>query len=143
MATLKRLDSISKKEGYEITISCSIDTQNMSHTYWEKNPERDRVTKLLVFGHKNNWDLRGGDFSSDSNIDLLLEKAETFLTEDELLEVDAKRLQANIDDFDDEFGYYIPSFIEFITIVKDGYTYELDVTRDDMREIFRELAELD
>lgn len=143
MATLTKCDSIQKKEGYEITISCSIDTQNMAETYWEKNPEKDRVTKLLVFAHKNHWNLRGGDFSSDSNIDLLLEKAETFLTEDELLEVDTERLQANIDDFDDEFGYYIPSYIEFITIVKDGYQYKLDVTDDDMREIFLELAELD
>lgn len=34
MATLTKLDSINKKEGYEITISCSIDTQNMAETYY-------------------------------------------------------------------------------------------------------------
>lgn len=143
MATLKRLDSISKKEGYEITVSCSIDLQNMSHTYYEKSPETDRVTKLLVFAHKNHWGLRGDDFDFSDNVDILMEKTEVFLTEDELLEVDTKRLKANISDFVDDFAYYIPSYIEFITIVKDGSTYKLDVTGDDMREIFLELAELD
>lgn len=143
MATLTKLDSIHKKEGYEITISCSIDTQNMAETYYEKSPENDRVTKLLVFADKNHWDLRGGDFDFSDNVDILMEKAETFLTEDELLEVDAKRLKANIVDFSDDFTSFIPSYIEFITIMKDGYQYKLEVTDDDMREIFLELAELD
>lgn len=143
MATLKRLDSISKREGYEITISCSIDTQNMAETYYEKNPEKDRVTKLLVFADKNHWDLRGSDFDFGDNVDILMEKAETFLTEDELLNVDTKRLKANIVDFSGEFTSFIPSYIEFITIMKDGYKYKLDVTDDDMREIFLELTELD
>lgn len=142
MATLTKIDSIYKKEGYEITVSCSIDLQNMSHTYWEKNPETDRVTKLLVYAHKNNWDLRGGDFDFSDNVGLLMEKAETFLTEDELLEVDTNRLKTNISDFVDDFAYYVPSYIETITIMKDGYQYKLDVTGDDMREIFLELAEL-
>lgn len=143
MATLTKIDSIYKKEGYEITVSCSIDLQNMAETYYEKSPETDRVTKLLVYAHKNHWSLRGGDFDFSDNVDILMEKVEVFLTEDELLDVDTKRLKANISDFVDDFAYYIPSYIETITIVKDGYTYKLDVTDDDMREIFRELAELD
>lgn len=143
MTTLTKIDSIYKKEGYEITVSCSIDLQNMSHTYYEKSPETDRVTKLLVFAHKNQWDLRGADFDPSDNIDILMEKAEVFLTEDELLEVDTERLKANISDFADDFAYYIPLYIETITIMKDGYQYKLDVTDDDMREIFLELAELD
>lgn len=114
----------------------------MSHAYYEKSPETDRVTKLLVYAHKNHWNLRGGDFDFSDNVDILMEKAEVFLTEDELLDVDTKRLKANISDFVDDFAYYIPSYIETITIVKDGYTYKLDVTSDDMREIFLELAEL-
>jgi len=142
MATLTKIDSIYKKEGYEITVSCSIDLQNMAETYYEKSPETDRVTKLLVYAHKNNWDLRGGDFDFSDNVDILMEKAEVFLTEDELFEVDTKRLKANISDFVDDFAYYIPSYIEKITIMKDGYQYKLDVTDDDMREIFLELAEL-
>lgn len=142
MATLTKIDSIYKKEGYQITVSCSIDLQNMSHAYYEKSPETDRVTKLLVYAHKNHWNLRGGDFDFSDNADILMEKAEVFLTEDELLDVDTKRLKANISDFVDDFAYYIPSYIETITIVKDGYTYKLDVTSDDMREIFLELAEL-
>lgn len=142
MATLTKIDSIYKKEGYQITVSCSIDLQNMSHAYYEKLPETDRVTKLLVYAHKNHWNLRGGDFDFSDNVDILMEKTEVFLTEDELLDVDTKRLKANISDFVDDFAYYIPSYIETITIVKDGYTYKLDVTSDDMREIFLELAEL-
>lgn len=142
MATLTKIDSIYKKEGYQITVSCSIDLQNMSHAYYEKSPETDRVTKLLVYAHKNHWNLRGGDFDFSDNVDILMEKAEVFLTEDELLDVDTKRLKANISDFVDDFAYYIPSYIETITIVKDGYTYKLDVTSDDMREIFLELVEL-
>lgn len=143
MATLTKLESVHKKEGYEITISCSIDTQNMAETYYEKSPEKDRVTKLLVFADKNHWDLRGGDFEFSDNVGLLMEKAETFLTEDELLEVDTNRLKANIVDFSDDFTAFIPSYIEEITIMKDGYQYKLEVTDDDMREIFLELAELD
>lgn len=143
MATLKKLEPVYKKEGFQITLSSSIDTQNMAETYYEKSPETDRVTKLLVFAHKNHWNLRGGDFDFSDNVDILMEKTEVFLTEDELLEVDTKRLKANISDFVDDFAYYIPSYIETITIMKDGYQYKLDVTGDDMREIFLELAELD
>lgn len=143
MATLTKLEPVYKKEGYQITISCSIDTQNMAETYYEKSPEKDRVTKLLVFAHKNHWGLRGGGFDFSDNVDLLMEKAETFLTEDELLEVDPTRLKANITDLCDDFVFMIPSYIEEITIMKDGYQYKLDVTGDDIREIFLELAELD
>ena len=142
MATLTKLESVHKKEGYEITISCSIDTQNMAETYYEKSPEKDRVTKLLAFAHNNHWCLRGGDFDFSDNVDLLMEKAETFLTEDELLEVDPTRLKANITDLCDDFVFMIPSYIEEITIMKDGYQYKLDVTGDDIREIFLELAEI-
>lgn len=143
MATLTKLESVYKKEGYEITISCSIDTQNMTYTYYEKSPEKDRVTKLLAFAHNNHWGLRGGDFDFSNNVDILIEKAETFLTEDELLEVDPTRLKANITDLCDELVFMIPSYIEELTIMKDGYQYKLDVTGDDMCEMFRELAELD
>ena len=143
MATLTKLESAYKKEGYEITISCSIDTQNMAYTYYEKSPEKDRVTKLLVFAHKNHWDLRSGDFDFSDNVELLMEKAEIFLTEDELLEVDPTRLKANITDLCNNLVFMIPSYIEKITIMKDGYQYKLDVTGDDIREIFLELAELD
>lgn len=142
MATLTKLEPVYKQEGYQITISCSIDTQNMTYTYYEKTPWRDRVTKLLAFAHKNNWYLRGGDFDLSDNVDLLLEKAETFFSEDELLEVDPTRLKANITDLCDDLTFMIPSYIEEITIMKDGYQYKLDVTGDDMCELFRELAEL-
>ena len=142
MATLTKLEPVYKQEGYQITISCSIDTQNMAYTYYEKSPEKDRVTKLLAFAHNNHWDLRGGDFDPSENVDLLMEKAEIFFTEDELLEVDPTRLKANITDLCDDFVFMIPSYIENITIMKDGYQYKLDVTGDDMCELFRELAEL-
>lgn len=142
MATLKKLEPVYKKEGFQITLSSSIDTQNMAYTYYEKSPETDNVTKLLAFAHNNHWDLRGGDFDFSDNVELLMEKAETFLTEDELLEVDPGRLKANITDLCDDMTFMIPSYIEEITIMKDGYQYKLDVTGDDMREIFLELAEL-
>lgn len=142
MATITKLEPVYKQEGYQITISSSIDTQNMAYTYYEKSPEKDQVTKLLAFAHKNNWYLRGGDFDPSENVDLLMEKAETFLSEDELLEVDPTRLKANITDLCDDLVFMIPSYIEEITIMKDGYQYKLDVDGDDMREIFHELAEL-
>ena len=142
MATLKKLEPVYKNDGFQITLSSSIDTQNMAYTYYEKSPEKDRVTKLLAFAHNNHWDLRGGDFDLSDNVELLLEKAETFLTEDELLEVDPERLNANITDLCDDLTFMIPSYIEGLTIMKDGYQYKLDVTGDDMREMFRELAEL-
>ena len=72
-----------------------------------------------------------------------MEKAETLLTEDELLNVDSKRLKANITGLCDDMAFMIPSYIEELTIMKDGYQYKLEVTDDDMREIFLELAELD
>lgn len=143
MTTLTKLEPVYKQEGYQITISCSIDTQNMTYTYYEKSPEKDRVTKLLVFAHNNHWGLRGGDFDFSDNVDILMEKAETFLTEDELLNVDPKRLKANITDLCDDMTFMIPSYIEEITIMRDGYQYKLEVTDDDIREIFLELAELD
>lgn len=141
MTTLTKLNPLYKEEGYEITISSSIDTQNMAYTYYEKSLETDNVTKLLAYAHKNNWYLRGGDFDFSDAVGLLMEKAETFLTEDELLDVDTNRLRANITDLCDDMTFMIPSYIEELKIMKDGYQYKLDVTNDDMREIFLELAE--
>lgn len=139
MGTLKKLKAIPKEDGFEITIFCNIDMQHMSHTYWKKEPWRDRVTQLLIYAANHNWGLSD---NVSGNIDILMKKIEEFFTEDELLEVNPVRLKANISDFADKFTYYIPAYIKKVMIVKDGYYYDIEVTESDMQEIFRELAEL-
>ena len=139
MATLKDLNSVNESDKYKITITGSIDTQEFIKTYYEKHPNTDKVTQLLFYAHKHYWNLID---EHEHNYDLLMNKVYQFLSEDQILDLNYDLFKSNLHDFVDDLTSYIPLYIEFIKIEKDNKLYDLEVTDNDICNIFKELAEI-
>lgn len=139
MATLKELNSVNKSDKYKIMITSSFDTDTFIETYEVKNPETDKVTQLLFYAHKHYWNLID---KREHDFDLLMNKVYQFLSEDQILDLNYDLFKSNLHDFVDDLTSYIPLYIEFIKIEKDNKSYDLEVTDDDIYNIFKELAEI-
>ena len=116
---------------YTITVTADIDMMSYIRTYTTATPETDNVVLLLVYGHKNGWYWR-----EDNIYENLNEKAKALLTEKELESIDPDILEELMEMLQDELRYLIPACAETITITKNGNEYKLDVTDDDIRNIF-------
>ena len=116
---------------YTITVTADIDMMSYIRTYTTATPETDDVVLLLVYGHKNGWYWR-----EDNIYENLNEKAKALLTEKELESIDPDILEELMEMLQDELRYLIPACAETITITKNGNEYKLDVTDDDIRNIF-------
>lgn len=140
MAKLKELNSVNESDKYKITITSSLDTDTFVETYNEKNPEKDYVTQMLFYAYKHNWQLTD---EYDHNFDLLMNKVDQFLSDEQLIDLNFESFKSNLYDFVDNLTTYIPSYIENIKIEKDGKEYDLEVTDFDIYYIFKDLAEID
>lgn len=140
MAVLKELSSVKQSDSYKITITSSFDTDTFIETYDVKNLETDNVTLMLFYAYEHNWNLTDED---DHNFDLLMNKVDQFLSEDQILDLNYDSFKLNLYDFLDELTSYIPSYIEYIKIVKGNKEYDLEVTDFDIYNIFKKLAEID
>lgn len=116
---------------YTITVKADIDMTSYIRTYTTATPETDDVILLLVYGHKNRW-----YWCEDNIYENLNEKATALLTKEELECIDPDILDELIEMLQDELSYLIPACAETITITKNGNEYKLDVTNDDIRNIF-------
>lgn len=116
---------------YTITVKADIDMMSYIRTYTTATPETDDVVLLLVYGHKNGWYWR-----EDNIYENLNEKAKALLTEKELESIGPDILEELMEMLQDELRYLIPACAETITITKNGNEYKLDVTDDDIRNIF-------
>ena len=140
MAKLIKVNSVKQLDDYKITITSSFDTDTFVETYLEKNPEKDTVTQMLFYAYKHDWQLTD---EHDHNFDLLMNKVDQFLSDEQLIDLNLESFKSNLHDFVNELTAYIPSYIEFIKIEKDGKEYDLEVTDFDIYYIFKELAEID
>lgn len=134
MATLRKIKEAQTTETYIITVTRDIDLMSITNTYKTTSPETDIIVQLLIYARKNHWSISQWDTKQE-----LMQQLENYLTDDEILEVDLDTLKANIDDIADELNGIAPNGIEYITIEKNGDEYELDVTADDIRNIFLNL----
>lgn len=116
---------------YTITVKADIDMASYIRTYPTATPETDDIVLLLVYGHKNGW-----YWCEDNIYENLNEKATALLTKEELECIDPDILDELIEMLQDELSYLIPACAETITITKNGNEYKLDVTDDDIRNIF-------
>lgn len=116
---------------YTITVQADIDMTSYIRTYTTATPETDDVVLLLVYGHKNGW-----YWCEDNIYENLNEKATALLTKEELECIDPDILDKLIETLQDELNYLIPACAETITITKNGNEYKLDITDDDIRNIF-------
>ena len=138
MATLKKqikLKIESDYEPYTIIVESSIDTITQSRCYTETSPETDVITQLLVYASDHGWNI-----SSDMANDELRSQLEKHLTDDELLEVaNLDELNTKLDDIARQLAGLAPHGIDDIIIQKSGDTYDLNVTDEDIRNIFLSL----
>ena len=134
MATLRKIKEAQTTETYTVTVTRDIDLMSITNTYKTMSPETDIIVQLLVYARENSWSINEWDTEQE-----LMEQLENYLTEDEILEIDLDTLKANIEDIADELNGVAPNGIEYITIEKNGDKYELDVTADDIRNIFLDL----
>lgn len=116
---------------YTITVKADIDMASYIRTYPTATPETDDIVLLLVYGHKNGW-----YWCEDNIYENLNKKATALLTKEELECIDPDILDELIEMLQDELSYLIPACAETITITKNGNEYKLDITDDDIRNIF-------
>ena len=140
MAKLIKVNSVKQLDDYKITITSSLDTDTFVETYNEKNPENDNITQMLFYAHKHNWQLTD---EYDHNFDLLMNKVDQFLSDEQLINLNLETFKLNLHDFVDDVTACIPSYIEYIKIEKDGKEYDLEVTDFDIYIIFKDLAEIE
>ena len=134
MATLRKIKKSQTSETYTITVTRDIDLMSITKTYKTMSPETDNIVQLLVYARENSWSINEWDTEEE-----LMGQLENYLTEDEFREIDLDTLKANIEDIADELNGVAPKGIEYITIKKNGDEYELDVTADDIRNIFLDI----
>lgn len=134
MATLRKIKDAQITNTYTVTIERDIDLISIINTYSTTSPETDNIVQLLVYARENDWSINEWDTEEE-----LMGQLENYLTEDEFREIDLDTLKANIEDIADELNGVAPKGIEYITIEKNGDEYELDVTADDIRNIFLDL----
>ena len=140
MAKLIEINSVKQFDDYKITITTSLDTDTFVETYNEKNPENDYVTQLLFYAHKHNWQLTD---EYDHNFDLMMNKVDQFLSDEQLIDLNLESFKSNLHDFVDDVIACIPSYIEYIKIEKDGKEYDLEVTDFAIVTIFKDLADIE
>ena len=140
MAKLIEKNSSKQSDTYKITITSSFDTDTFVETYLEKNPEKDNVTQMLFYAYKHNWQLTD---EHNHNFDLLMNKVDQFLSDEQLIDLNLESFKSNLHDFVDDVTACIPSYIEYIKIEKEGKEYDFEVTDFDIYTIFKDLAEID
>lgn len=134
MTTLRKIKEAQTTDTYTVTVTRDIDLMSIINTYKTLSPETDIIVQLLVYACENCWSINQWNTQQE-----LMEQLENHLTEEEILNVDPVKLKANIDELVDELNSVAPKGIEYITIEKNGDKYELDVTADDIRNIFLDL----
>ena len=132
MAKLEQIKQAS--EFYTITVTADIDVMQYVRSRKTLYPEIDDITLLLVYGQKN-----GHPWSNDDIYETLRTIAKDVLTDDELESIDSEALDELINTLFDDLEALVPYYVEDITITKDGNEYELEVTADDIRNIFLDL----
>lgn len=134
MATLRKIKEASTQVTYKVVVESHVDMMSTINTYSTMSPETDIIVQLLVYAHNDCWRINTHDTS-----ETLVLQLENYLTEDEFRDIDLDTLEDNIDDLSDQLNEIAPDGIEYITIEKNGNEYELEVTADDIRNIFLDL----
>lgn len=134
MATLRKIKDASTQVTYKVVVESHVDMMSTINTYSTMSPETDIIVQLLVYAHNDCWRINTHDTS-----ETLVLQLENYLTEDEFRDIDLDTLEDNIDDLSDQLNEIAPDGIEYITIEKNGNEYELEVTADDIRNIFLDL----
>lgn len=125
MATLEQIKQANNF--YTITVTADIDDMQYVRSRNTLHPETDDVTLLLVYGRY--W-------RNDDIYETLQTLAKDVLTDDELESIGSDTLDELIDMLFEGLEDLIPYYVGDIIITKAGNEYKLNVTEDDIRNIF-------
>lgn len=129
MATLELTKQAS--DFYTITVTADIDVMQYVRTRTTSSPETDKTTLLLIYGDKNRY-----SWDNDNIYETLRMIAKDVLTDDELENIGSDTLDELNDTLFEGLEELIPYYVGDITITKNGNEYRLNITKDDIRNIF-------
>ena len=133
MAKLRKKENA--QDVFKVTVESSLDIDTFTQSYEESNPETDTLIQILAYAKQNHWRINEYDTKDE-----IMRQFEKHLTEDELLEIsDMNLVKEQIEDLTSELNWIARHGIEYLTITKFGETYELDVTKEDIRKIFLDM----
>lgn len=129
MATLELTKQANKF--YTITVTSDADDMQYVRTRTTSSPETDKTTLLLIYGDKNRY-----SWDNDNIYETLRMIAKDVLTDDELENIGSDTLDELNDTLFEGLEELIPYYVGDITITKNGNEYRLNITKDDIRNIF-------
>ena len=129
MATLELTKQANKF--YTITVTSDADDMQYVRTRTTSSPETDKTTLLLIYGDKNRY-----SWDNDNIYETLRMIAKDVLTDDELENIGSDTLDELNDTLFEGLEELIPYYVGDITITKNGNEYRLNVTKNDIRNIF-------
>ena len=129
MATLELTKQANKF--YTITVTSDADDMQYVRTRTTSSPETDKTTLLLIYGDKNRY-----SWDNDNIYETLRMIAKDVLTDDELENIGSDTLDELNDTLFEGLEELIPYYVGDITITTNGNEYRLNVTKNDIRNIF-------
>lgn len=129
-----------KKAKDTFTITVEGDTYAIPHyqSYQTSDPVNSVITNILVYAKQNNWNI-DEDFLEDEIPNQLYK----LLENEEILDIpDIDLVDKKIKALTQDISIIAPYGIKSITITKFDEEYDLDVTKDDIRQIIFDMISI-
>lgn len=140
MATLQKINP-PKTNTYQVTIAYTDGIRDYANVHDMTDPTANLPLQVLVYARDNNLELT---IDNNSNAIKLEELARRRLfSESELETLEQQAYSRELHHLLDDLYWLHPDGCDSITkidITKDGESFKLNVTDDDMRAIFRKLS---
>ena len=131
MATLQKIADLPKIYTVRIKMKGDRLTRSKVLSYETVSPETDKRTQLWVYAYKNNWNI--GNNNTENEV---LQQLERHLTYEDLQNLTDVDIENKVRAFVRELAWTAPRGIHSVTIASPEVKYDLDVTPDDIRQIF-------
>ena len=131
MATLRKIEDLPKIYTVWIKIKGDRWTRPKLVSYETTSPETNKRTQLWVYAYKNNWDI--GNNNTENEV---LQKLKYHLTDEDLQNLTDVDIENRVRVLVRELAWTAPRGINSVTITSPEVKYDLDVTSEDIRQIF-------
>lgn len=136
---MSKLRKIRKAQNI-FTVTVEGDTYAIPHyqSYQTSDPINSVITNILVYAKQNNWNI-DEDFLEDE----IPNKLYKLLENEEILDIpDIDLVDKKIKALTQDINIIAPYGIKSITITKFDEEYDLDVTKDDIRQIIFDMISI-
>lgn len=131
MATLRKIEDLPKIYTVWIKIKGDSWTRPTLVSYETTSPETNKRTQLWVYAYKNNWDI--GNNNTENEV---LRQLKHHLTDEDLKNLTDVDIENRVRVLVRELAWTAPRGINSVTITSPEVKYDLDVTSEDIRQIF-------